>query len=317
MSFESAIHRAAVLIKSLPQQQASRLLAKLDAEDLQTVFKRIRSLGTISEQQRQLAIQKFLETAAGLASNTTSPTGKKSGTAPAAGPFDFLCEVSDEIRFHILVGEHPGLVATVLSFLPTKLASATLNSFEPETRVTVLRRLCQLEKFDAQQIANISFQLKSRLKRLLHSDRCREGGFNVATKLLSCTDAATRESLIECLDQQDPELARELNHQILRFEGLSQFSDADIKTILKWVDTSLWAPALKNASMPVRKKILKNMDERPAEILNREIQSISELAPHFSAEAHSQVIDTCIRLLESQQIRIPSSRPVVEHAAAI
>lgn len=316
MSFESAIHRAAVLIKSLPQQQASRLLAKLDAQDLQTVFKRIRSLGTITEQQRQLAIQKFLETAAGLASNTTSSTGKKSATSSAAGPFDFLCEVSDEIRFRILVGEHPRLVATVLSFLPTRLASATLNSFEPETRVMVLRRLCQLEKFDAQQIANISFQLKSRLKRLLYSDRCREGGFNVATKLLSCTDAATRESLIECLDQQDPELARELNQQILRFENLSQFSDTDIKTILKWVDTSLWAPALKNASMPVRKKILKNMGERPAEILNREIQSIGELPPHFSAEAQSQVIDTCIRLAESQQIRMPSGRQVVEHAVA-
>ncbi len=317
MTFESAVHRAAVLIKCLPQRQASRLLAKLDAKDLQTVFKRIRTLGSISEQQRQLAIQKFLETAVTLASPSSKSTGKRSAASLAAGPFDFLCEVSDEIRFRILAGEHPGLVASVLSFLPTQLASATLNRFEPETRVTVLRRLCQLEKFDSQEIANISFQLKSRLNRLLHSDRCREGGFNVATKLLSCTDAATRESLIECLDQQDPELARELSEQVLRFENLPQFSDTDIKTILKWVDTSLWAPALKNAAMPVRKKVLKNMGRRPGDILNREIQNISELAPHFSAQAQSQVIDTCIRLAERQQIRIPSGRPVVEHAAAI
>lgn len=314
MLFESAIHRAAVLIKSLPQPQASRLLAKLDSNDLQTVFKKIRTLTNVSEPQRLSAIQKFLEASTALASKPAKSNRRKSGESPGSGPFDFLTEVSAEIRFRILVGEHPKVVASVLSFLPTKMAATTLNSLEPETRITVLRRLCQLDEFDSQEIANISYQLKSRLNRLLNSDRCRQGGFRVATKLLSCTDSATRESLIEYLDQQDPELARDLKQQVLRFECLSQFSDADIRTILKWVDTSVWAPALKNAATPVRTKILKNMSERPREILNREIQNINALAPHFSAEAQTHVIDTCIRLAERQQIRLPSDRPVAEHA---
>ena len=234
----------------------------------------------------------------------SSPTGV-SGSSDKS-PFEFLAEVEDSIRFQILTGEHPAVIATVLSFLPTRAASETLNRFEPELRVTILRRMCQIESFDQQEVARLSAQLKSCLQNMLSGDRFRSGGVGIAKRLLSCADTETQESLIECLNQQDPELARELKQCIFQFSDLIRLSNTDVKMVLKWVDTALWAPALKNASPAIRKKVLLNMAVRPREILNREIQTIGNVELFAVNQAQSRIVATCIRLAEKQLIALPA-----------
>ena len=56
------------------------------------------------------------------------------------------------------------------------------------------------------------------------------------------------------------------------FEDIARFSDKDIQTVLKNVETSQWAMALKGASDALKEKILKNMSERAAETLREEME---------------------------------------------
>ena len=56
------------------------------------------------------------------------------------------------------------------------------------------------------------------------------------------------------------------------FEDIARFSDKDIQTVLKNVETSQWAMALKGASDTLKEKILKNMSERAAETLREEME---------------------------------------------
>lgn len=306
MSFDSATHRAAVLIKCLPQATASKLLARLDADDLRVVFERIRNLGQISHRQRQLAASRFVKEVS--AGESKSRLQRQSSDA---SPFSFLAETSSDIRNRILVGEHPQIVATVLSFLPTSIASESLNSLEPETRVTVLRRMCQIDSFEEKEVANIAFQLKSRLNRLLNSDRMRQGGMRAAEKLISCSDSVTQESLFEAIGQQDPELGEQLRREIFRFDDLRSFTDVDIKTLLRFVDTSVWAPALRNCDAQMQRKILGNLAARPRQILQRELDAIESMDTHVAQQAQSHVVDVCVSLAEKHQIRLPVAAPPV------
>jgi flagellar motor switch protein FliG len=81
------------------------------------------------------------------------------------------------------------------------------------------------------------------------------------------------------------------------FEDISRFSDKDIQTVLKNVETSQWAMALKGASDTLKEKILKNMSERAAETLREEMEYLGP-AKRSVVEAKQQEIVDVIRKLE-------------------
>ena len=87
--------------------------------------------------------------------------------------------------------------------------------------------------------------------------------------MLNVSDRATERGLLESLTQEDPELVEEIRRLMFVFEDIGKFTDKDIQTVLKNVETSQWAMALKGASEALKEKILKNMSERAAETLAR------------------------------------------------
>ncbi len=310
MNFASAIQRAAVLVKVLPQQQAGRLLSKLTATDLQEIFRRIRTLGNVTDEQKKAAIRQFLKSAVDIKTRrSNSPPPEKTAQEWESGPFDFLVEAEDSLRFRVLASEHPRVVATVLSLLPASLAATTLNQFESEARVSILRRLCELESIDQEEVARLAVQLHASLKQFSQTKGGQSGGIDQARRMLSCSDPSVRESLLESLQRRDPGLADELRHRLFQFDNLVRLSDQDIRIILKHVDTSLWAPALKHAALSIRKKVLLNMAVRPREILNREMQSIRQIDAYIRSAAEAQIVFECMRLAERDLITLPTEQP--------
>jgi flagellar motor switch protein FliG len=116
-------------------------------------------------------------------------------------------------------------------------------------------------------------------------------------EMLNVSDRTTERAVLEGLGSEDAELVEEIRRLMFVFEDISRFSYMDIQTVLKNVETSQGAMALKGASDTLKEKILKNMSERAAETLREEMEYLGP-AKRSVVEAKQQEIVDVIRKLE-------------------
>ena len=116
-------------------------------------------------------------------------------------------------------------------------------------------------------IREIEKGLEHRMSSVMSQQFEKAGGVNSVAEILNVIDRATERSLMENLAQEDPELVEEIRRLMFVFEDIAKFSDRDIQTVLKNVESSQWAMALKGVSDELQDKILKNMSKRAAALL--------------------------------------------------
>ena len=312
------LRNAVVLINSLPKKQASKIFMLLEPNELKVVFKHLNLIDVVSRQDLRDTYETFLER---TAQYLNEPGSKKSSEirpnpsdagipqAKTQSPdnFDFLIDVVPALQVKLLENEHPQNIALVLSLLPTEIGSGIVNEMPPETRVSVLRRMCQTEEFDKTRINQLGRILQSRLDKLLNKDLYKKQGVEVATRLLSCVDPKTYDSILSYLDHKDPDLASKLKESVFNFSDLQNLNDRELKTILKSVDTSYWAPALKNSSLEMRQKIICNLAAKPAELLTFEISHMEPLSKTRVHDAQQQIVTICLQLADQGQIALSKS----------
>lgn len=300
MTFESAIERAAVLVKSLSQDQARKLLLGLESDELQKVFQRVRSIGNISDEQKRIAIQSFLRAAKSRGRTDFRLKNPKKLTA-----FEFLQDASASVVHELLKNEHPNDVAIAVTYLPAELAADTLSYFEPNSRIMVLKRICRLRTIDDRDVQNISNRIESQLEKHLAAERSEDVGMDTVTRVLSCTDPFTRTKILDQLQRHDPELGRQIEQRVFCYQDLKTWDDALIRDILPWIDTSLWAPALKTSNRVLRRKLLRCFAERPRIILKRELNSIRKIDPLIAERARGAIVREIMRLVDEGKISLP------------
>lgn len=305
-----SLHKAAIVLKSLPKVQAAKILSRLEPADLKTVFDALDSVDRISSGEICDALMD-LESNYGRRSTdemssvdsrqTLEPESSITHPARRAGeanykPFAFVAEVEQAMRVKLLENEHPRHIADVISQLDSKVASEIVSGLEPALRVSVLRRVCSTEVPATEDLAQLSYALKLRLKKLLNQQKQPASQLDFAAELLSVSDENTRQQIIDHVEQQDPELATELKGSITQFSDLVSATDDEIRRLLASTDTALWAPALKNASLETRRKILDNMAERAASLLSAEISNFGPIDDLVAERAQQLVIQQFVEI---------------------
>src|SRR5204862_5397614 len=82
----------------------------------------------------------------------------------------------------------------------------------------------------------------------------------------------TNKGILETLEQDDPELVDQIRRLMFVFDDLLKLDDKSIQSLLKEVDNSQWALALKGASEELKAKVLGNLSQRAAALLQEEME---------------------------------------------
>ena len=215
MTHSNSLVQAAIVLNSLPPPQAAQLLSRLDSGDLKLVLNAAIELDQVSAEQITNCLNQFESDTRRVELTGKGPEFeeiaraklqiKKALTfAPPAltlsrasqRPFDFLAEAVPTIRTLVLSDEHPKNIAIVLSMFGPGVASQTMSALDPNLRISVLKRMCELGEIQEADIAELVYSLRMRLNKLLNSRIGRSAGVDSAANLLSCSDAATREALL-------------------------------------------------------------------------------------------------------------------------
>ncbi len=314
------IRKAAVLLMSLPQDLAAMLLAKLDPKQIEAVSIEIAKTGVFSGEEQEAVIQEFAK------ANPTALTGKRGGLEVAktlleqalgkeatttletvrqsieAIPFGFLQKVDSQNLLTFIIDEHPQTIALILCHVPPAQAASILSGLPPERQLSVIKRIATMSQTSPEIIREVEKGLENRMASVMSQQLENAGGIPAVAEILNVIDRATERSILENLAQEDPDLVEEIRRLMFVFEDLIKLSDRDIQTLLKNVESSQWAVALKGASEELKQKILKNMSKRAADLLKEEMEYLGPVRLSVVEQAQQQIVDVVRRLEDAGEI---------------
>jgi flagellar motor switch protein FliG len=318
----SDLRKAAILLMSLPEDQAVQLLGRLAPKQVEQVSIEIAKLGRLSADEQENVIHEFadanpnslgfsgggIDVARSLVEkalgNKASPTLDVVRQSIEALPFGFLKKVDPQNLLTFIIDEHPQTIALVLSHLPPAYGAEIIKGLPSERQLAVIRRIAHMGQTNPEVIHEVERGLESRMASLMQQSFEKAGGVNSVAEILNVSDRTTERALLEALSQDDPELVEEIRRLMFVFDDLSKLSDKDIQTVLKNVETAQWAMALKGASSELKQKILGNMSQRASAMLTEEMDYLGSVRLTEVEQVQQQIVDIVRRLEDAGEITV-------------
>jgi len=217
-------------------------------------------------------------------------------------PFDFARKTDPAQLLNFIQQEHPQTIALILAYLHPDQAGQILSALPAELQVEVAKRLATLDRTSPEVLEEVEATLERRLSAFATQDYTAAGGIDAAVDILNRVDRTTEKTIIDALEEEDPELAEEIKKRMFVFEDIVLLSDRDIQMIIREVDSADWALALKTASEEVAQRIFKNMSKRAAEMLKEEMEYLGPVRLRDVEEAQQKIVSIIRRLEEVGEI---------------
>jgi flagellar motor switch protein FliG len=318
----SDIRKAAILLMSLPEDQAAGLMAKLSPKQVEQVSIEIAKLGRLSNDEQEKVIHEFADSnpsALGLVGggldvakvlaekalgNKAPPIIDVVRQSIEALPFGFLKKVDPQNLLTFIIDEHPQTIALVLSHLPPSYGAEIVKGLPAERQLAVIRRIAHMGQTSPEVIKEVERGLESRMSNMMQQSFEKAGGVDSVAEILNVSDRATERTLLESLSQDDPDLVEEIRRLMFVFDDLTKLSDRDIQTVLKNVETAQWAMALKGASPELKQRIMGNMSQRAAGMLAEEMEYKGAVKLSEVEQIQQQIVDIVRRLEEAGEITV-------------
>ncbi len=200
--------------------------------------------------------------------------------------------------------EHPQTIALILSYLEPEQTADILAEFPEDLQIDVAHRIGTLGKISPNLLRDIEEVIEELSDSVISEDLSKTGGAPSLAEILNNANKATERSILSHLEEIDPELAMEVKSQMFVFEDITGIDDRGIQKILKNVDKKDMALALKAADELVKDKIMSNMSERAAKLLQEDLEVMGPVRLKEVEEAQRKIIEVVKQLEEEGEIII-------------
>ncbi len=322
-SKKTGLSKLAVLLSTLDTKNASKLLKRLDPEDIENVSMEICRTKSISFNDKQDVLEEFyddfkstkFDSSGGfeVAKNLITQSLPQNKSISLIKSLDTKLK---NVRFKItnkahcdniltfLRDEHPQVISIVLAYLSANKSSEILEKLSPKTQAEVTKRLCTLNHISAQAIDQVEDWLESKLQAFSDSDSETKGGVQFVADLMNHSARATQKGILENIEEDNPELYEGIKKCMFTFEDIKNIPDASMRKIIKELDNNELAIALKGSDEEVLEKITSNMSERAGQYLQDEIDYLPPIRIKDVEVAQQCIIDIIRRLEESEDLVI-------------
>lgn len=330
MNDNDGVRKSAILLMSMQEDYAAQVMSMLPRNYVEKVAIAIAQLDIVSTGEQEAVINEFLQTRPSAIAPSSGGIDKaKHLVKKALGkdatdtlnvlqqtleslPFSFLRKADAQNILTFLVEEHPQTIAMVLSHLPPPLAAGVLGGLPPQRQLSVIERIAEMEQTSPDAVEEVERALSTRMALFMTQAYQKVGGVEAVAEILNVSDRATERSIFDGLTKGKAELVDEIRRLMFVFEDISKLGDKDIQAILKNVETSQWAMALKGASQLMQDKILGNLSQRAADMLREEMGFLGKVKLSEVEAMQQRIVDVVRNLEESGQISRPSGNQAEE-----
>jgi len=317
--------KAAALLITLGKERSAEVLRHLSDDDIERLTWEISAMGELKSDQRREVVEQFQEAA--VARNVISIGGleyaedllrlalgedkamelidRLSATSPTV-PFGFLRHLNVAQLVNFLNNEHPQTIALLTSFLNPDKAAQVLAGLDPEMAADVAQRIALMDRANPEIVNEVESVLRRKLSAVLQPTRQTQnvGGIEVLVNVLKQSSRMTEKTIIEALEDNEPDLAEQIKKRMFVFENMSTLDDRSIQRILREVEVRDLSLALKATPDSVKECILRNMSTRAAAMMQEDMDASGPVRLRQVEEAQSRIVEVIRRLDEAEEIVI-------------
>ena len=317
------VAKAATLLITLGPEKSAKIFKHLKEEEIEQLTLEIANTSSVSPQTKEKVLSEFYEIC--LAQQYIAEGGigyakelleKALGEEKAKDvigkltaslqvrPFEFIRKTDPSQLLNFIQDEHPQTIALILSYLPASQASMVVSSLPPEKQADVARRIAQMDRTSPDVIKQVEKVLERKLSSLVNQDYTIVGGVDAIVSILNSVDRGTEKHIMETLEVEEPELADEIRKKMFVFEDILSLDDRAIQRVLRDVDNSDLALALKGATEEVQNVILNNLSKRLAVMIKEDMEYMGPVRMKDVEEAQQKIVNIIRKLEDSAEIVI-------------
>jgi flagellar motor switch protein FliG len=317
----SGKQKAAIFLLTVGPDVASDIMKRLSEAEVDTLTYEIARLDKIRPEDKEKVLQEFQELM--MAQEFISRGGidqaraileKALGTQKAIDivnrltsslqvrPFDFVRRQDPAQLLNFIQNEHPQTIALILSYLDAPKSALIMSSLPHQIQADVTRRIAKMDRTSPEVLREVERVLERKLSTLSNEDYTMAGGVDVVVEVLNNVDRSTEKSIIEALEEEDPELAEEIKKKMFVFEDIVLLDDKAIQKVLRELDNQDLAKALKAVDTEVQEKIFRNMSKRAAALLREDMEFMGPIRLKDVEEAQQKIVNIIRKLEEDGEI---------------
>jgi flagellar motor switch protein FliG len=319
----SGTQRAAILLMSLGEQDAAALLKQLDAREVQKLGLAMAEIENISRDNMNQVLGKFIgvvDAKGGVASGSqeyvrrvlTQAVGKhkadmlldRVSSGQTGQGIESLKWMEAKAVAQIIGGEHPQIVAIVLSHLEPDQAASVLPLLPEVLRTEVLMRIATLNEVPQTALNELDQLVEKQAHLAAPQPSRRVGGPRIVADILNAMEKTKSSEELGKIQESDGELHQTIKDMLFVFDNLLAIDDRGIQAILREVGSDSLAVALRGADPEVQAKILKNMSKRAAEILKDDMEARGPVKLAEVETAQKEIVAIAQRLAEEGTINL-------------
>jgi flagellar motor switch protein FliG len=337
MTNTSNYQHAAVVLKSLTKATADRFLATLAPELCQQIVMEMRQTHVTASNLREAierlkleglhpAVQddpvaeqrhgtlkrvgeRILRIDDGAEAGLKNSFGQRVGLVPRPNldfskaqtvqfqkdPFAFLTRYGQPLLDRLFGELQIRNSAVILSTLPFEFVAEQFQSMKDKQKILIMHAIADLEDLHPAEIIDLKFAVRTRIQQMIKSDPRlkpfpKTTGVQNPLASLSSKPSARMSVNAKVNDPHEGLIA-----------SLLEMPDQEIKTLLKTIDTTHLAPALKTCPISLQKKVLSNMAKKPAAILTQQILNVRVDEAHRISSSRKNVANAIKRMQLQQE----------------
>ncbi len=317
------IQKAAILLITIGPEKASTVFKHLKEDEIEQLTLEIANTRSVSPTQKEAVLNEFYEVC--LAQQYIAEGGigyakdllqKALGDDKAAQvlgkltaslqvrPFEFIRKTEATQILNFIQDEHPQTIALILSYLSPQQAAAIISALTPDKQTDVAKRIAMMDRTSPDVIKEVENILEQKLSSLVSQDYTIVGGVDSVVEVLNTVDRGTEKHIMENLEIEEPELADEIRKKMFVFEDILMLDDRSIQRVLREVENSELAVALKNANEEVQNVIFNNMSSRLADMIREDMEYMGPVRLKDVEEAQQKIVNVIRKLEDSAEIVI-------------
>lgn len=317
------VQKAAILLIALGPEKSAQIFKHLKEEEIEELTLEIANTRSITPQVKDEVINEFYEVC--LAQQYIAEGGigyakelleKALGTDKAMDvigkltaslqvkPFEFVRKTDASQLFNFIQDEHPQTIALILSYLSPQQSASIIASLPPDRQSDVAKRIAMMDRTSPDVIKEVEKVLETKLASLVNQEYTIIGGVDAVVDILNTVDRGTEKHIMESLEIEEPELADEIRKKMFVFEDILLLDDRAIQRVLREVENSDLAMALKGANEEVQNAIFNNLSKRLAAMIKEDMEFMGPVRMKDVEDAQQKIVNIIRKLEDSAEIVI-------------
>ena len=309
--------RAAVMVMLLDEDQAAKILSRLEPAELRLLGEKMCALGEIGPELIAQAIAGFVEKTERLGLKAHDRLAKVRGLMDRAvggvkadnlmarilppdhkppSPLELAKWLNPAALVPLIAEEHPQAIAVLLVQLDPEVAAEVLHSLPSAVQPQVVHRIATLGPVAPEALTMLEDMLARRIREAHGSAPLQMGGPREAAEIINSAGKAVEKRVMPEITKLDKQLAKEIEAEMFKFEHLFVLDAQSMGALLREVESDTLIDALKGTPEEQREVFFRAMSSRAADGVRDEIAGRGRLKMAEVQAAQKAIVGIARRL---------------------